>query len=106
MRNHSSKYLTRNSELNESLYGLFKEMTYHSKDNIKSVTAIPTDKYIGRVYCDGNSVYASHSFTPNDIIEICPCRVIDKSALYAKDIRDIVFETVPGEEYVIPMGYC
>ena len=67
MRNHSSRYLSKPGKVNESMYGLFSEMTYRKKDDIRSVTMIPTDKYIGRVYCDGNCVYASHSFTPNDI---------------------------------------
>lgn len=106
MRNHSSKYQSKPGKVNESMYGLFSEMTYRNRDDIRSVTMIPTDKYIGRVYCDGNCVYASHSFTPDDIIEVCPCRSIDKASLYSKDVRDIVFEVVPGEKYVIPMGYC
>ena len=107
MRNHSSKYLTNCAAVNESMYyGLFGEMTYRKKDDIKSFKMIPTDKYVGHIYCDGSSVYASHSFTPDDIVEICPCMVIDKTALYSKDVREMVFETKPGQEYVIPMGYC
>ena len=37
---------------------------------------------------------------PGDIIEICPTKQIDKSALYSKDMRDIVFEVERNENEI------
>jgi hypothetical protein len=59
-----------------------------------------------KVYTDGKSVYANANFYPNDIIEICPTKKINITSLYSRDMRDIILETIPGEEYVIPFGYC
>lgn len=106
MRNHSTKYSGQSKSVNESMYGLFSDITYHSRDDIREITMIPTDAYVCRVRCDGKSVYANHAFTPGDIIEICPTREIMKDALYSKDVREMVFEVKPNEQYVIPMGYC
>ena len=106
MRNHSTRYSGQSKSVNESMYGLFSDITYHSRDDIREITMIPTDAYVCRVRCDGKSVYANHSFTPGDIIEICPTREIMKDALYSKDVREMVFEVIPNEQYVIPMGYC
>ena len=67
---------------------------------------IPSDANICKVYSDGKSVYTQRKFYKGDIIEICPCREISKQSLYTSDIRKLVFEVVPNEQYVIPMGYC
>jgi hypothetical protein len=106
MRNHSSTYSRTRKHVNESLYGLFSDLTYHSRDDIREITMVPTDAHVCRVKCDGRSVYANYNFTTGDIIEICPTREVSKDALYSKDIREMVFEVKPNEEYVIPMGYC
>ena len=108
MRNHSVRYLTESRHVNEKicLYGMFSAAKYRTPDAICSIDMVPTDRYVCKVTCDGQNVFAAHKFNKFDIIELCPCRIIDKSALYSKDIRDIVFEVVPNEKYVIPMGYC
>ena len=67
---------------------------------------IPTNVNQCKIYTDGYSVYANSKFYANDIIEICPTKRIDKSSLYSRDVRDIIFEVIPNEYYVIPFGYC
>ena len=108
MRNHSVKYLSECCQLNEALntYGMFKDVKYHTPDSICAIDMVPADRYVCKVTCDGNNVYAAHKFNCGDIIEYCPCRNVDKSALYSKDVREMVFEVKPNERYVMPMGYC
>lgn len=76
------------------------------KSAIKRINMAATDMNKCKVICDGQNVYANAVFYPGDIIEVCPTRVIDNSALYSKDMRSIVFEVVPNTVYVIPFGYC
>lgn len=87
-------------------YGLFYDEQPRNKQNIKKIDMISTNVNQCKIYSDGYSVYANSKFYPNDIIEICPTKTIDKSSLYSRDMRDIVFETIPNEEFVIPFGYC
>ena len=87
-------------------YGLFYDQEQRDKKNIKKIDMIPTNKNICNIYSDGYSVYANINYYPNDIIEICPTREIDRSSLYSRDMRNIVFEVIPNEQYVIPFGYC
>ncbi len=99
MRNHSVKYLSECCQLNEALntYGMFKDVKYHTPDSICAIDMVPVDRYVCKVTCDGNNVYAAHKFNCGDIIEYCPCRNVDKSALYSKDVREMVFEVKPNE---------
>lgn len=78
----------------------------YNKSKINKINMVPTNANQCRVICDGKNVYANATFYPGDIIEICPTKKIDKSALYSKDMRDSVFEVVPNEEWVLPYGYC
>lgn len=78
----------------------------YTKDKIAKVSMVPTNANICRVICDGKNVYANANFYPGDIIEICPTKTIDKSALYSRDMRTSVFEVVPNEQWVLPFGYC
>lgn len=89
-----------------SWYGLFYGEEPRDKNNIKKINMIPTNVNQCNVCSDGKSVYTRSLFYPGDIIEICPTRAIDKNSLYSRDVRDIVFEVVPNEEFVIPFGYC
>ena len=59
-----------------------------------------------KVCCDGKFVYANATFYPGDIVEVCPTRRINNSALYSDDVQKIVFEVVPRSVYIIPFGYC
>lgn len=85
---------------------LFNHDYKRDKKSVKKIDMIPSDANICKVYSDGKSVYAQRKFYKGDIIEICPCREISKQSLYTSDIRKLVFEVVPNEQYVIPMGYC
>lgn len=76
------------------------------KSVIKGITGIPNDANICKVCSDGNSVYANKTFYTNDIIEICPVKVVSKSVLFDRDLRQIVFEVEKDTTYVIPFGYC
>jgi hypothetical protein len=67
---------------------------------------IPRNANQCKILSDGRSIYTGVAMFPGDIIEICPTKQIDKSALYSKDMRDIVFEVERNEKYVIPFGYC
>lgn len=78
----------------------------YNKSKINKINMVPTNANQCRVTCDGKNVYANATFYPGDIIEICPTKKIDKSALYSKDMRESVFEVVPNEEWVLPYGYC
>ena len=78
----------------------------YNKSKINKINMVPTNANQCRVICDGKNVYANATFYPGDIIEICPTKKIDKSALYSKDMRESVFEVVPNEEWVLPYGYC
>lgn len=91
---------------NTSWFGLFKDQKYGDKKHIKKIDMIPTDVNKCRISSDGMNVYANANFYPGDIIEICPTKAIDKAALYSKDMRDIVFEVIPNDYYVVPFGYC
>lgn len=77
-----------------------------NKSKINKISAVSTDANQCRVQCDGNYVYANATFYPGDIIEICPTKNIDKSSLYSRDIRDLVFEVIPNKQWVLPFGYC
>ena len=90
----------------KSWYGLFYGQEPRDKTNIKKVTMIPTNLNQCKICSDGKSVYSNSQFYPGDIIEVCPTKSIDKLSLYTKDMRDIVFEVIPNEKYVIPFGYC
>ena len=89
-----------------TLAALFPDMIVRDKNVVLGADAVPTNARQCRVRCDGKSVYSSSKFYPGDIIEICPCRKISKMSLYTNDVRDIVFEVVPNQVYVIPLGYC
>ena len=89
-----------------SWYNLFYDQEPKDKKNIKHIDMIGRNQNKCQIYSDGNSVYANAKFYPEDIIEICPTKQIDKSSLYSRDMRDIVFEVIPNTQYVIPFGYC
>lgn len=76
------------------------------KEDVKKINAIPTNANICKVVTDGKAVYSATTFYPNDIVEICPTKNIDKSSLYSNDMRELVFEVVPNKEWVFPFGYC
>lgn len=90
----------------KSWYGLFYGQEPRNRENIKKVNMIPTNLNQCKICSDGKSVYSNSCFYTGDIIEICPTKTIDKLSLYTKDMRDIVFEVIPNEKYVIPFGYC
>jgi len=77
-----------------------------TKDKIVKINMIPTNANVCKIVSDGKSVYSAVKFYPGDIIEVCPARNINKDALYSKDMREIVFEVVPHEKWVLPFGYC
>lgn len=85
---------------------LFNHDYKRDKKNVKKIDMIPSDANICKIYSNGKSVFTQRKFYKGDIIEICPCREIAKQSLYTSDIRKLVFEVVPNEQYVIPMGYC
>ena len=89
-----------------SWYGLFYDQVMRDKSHIRKIEAVSTDVNQCQVFLHNNSVYANANFYPGDIIEVCPTKPIEKGLLFSRDIRDIVFEVVPNEEYVIPFGYC
>ena len=94
-------------KLNEtSWYGLFYDQELKDKNNIRHIDMISRDQNKCKIYSDGNSVYSNAVFYPGDIIEVCPTRDINKTSLFSRDVRDIVFEVIPNEHYVIPFGYC
>lgn len=84
----------------------YDEKHKRDKGSIKRINMAATDMNKCKVICDGHNVYANAVFYPGDIIEVCPTRVIDNSALYSRDMRSIVFEVEPKTLYVIPFGYC
>lgn len=97
----------RKQHINEkSWYGLFYGEEPRDKTNIKKINMIPTNVNQCNICSDGKSVYSRSQFYPGDIIEICPTRAIDKNSLYSRAVRDIVFEVIPNEEFVVPFGYC
>ncbi len=104
---HYSKHHRINEQLKGiSLYGLFRGDTKRDKKAIKKYDLVPTNARQCKVKFDGRSVYSNSRFFRGDIIEICPTRMVDKSALYSKDVRDMVFEVEPDTTFVIPFGYC
>ena len=64
------------------------------------------DANVCKVKTNGKGVFAAVTFYPGDIVEICPTRNIDKHSLYSKDMREMVFEVVANQEWVLPFGYC
>lgn len=89
-----------------SWYGLFYDQPKKDKTHIRKIDMIPTNANQCQVYMSGDSVYANTDFYPGDIIEVCPTKPIEKGLLFSRDIREIVFEVVQNEVYVIPFGYC
>ena len=89
-----------------SWYGLFYDQVKQDKRHIRRIDMVPMNVNQCQVYMYGDSVYASKDFYPGDIIEVCPTKPIEKELLFSRDIREIVFEVIPNEEYVIPFGYC
>lgn len=87
-------------------YGLFPDEEPRDKTVICKVDMIPSNANQCKILSDGRSIYTNVSMYPGDIIEICPTKSIDKTSLYTKDMRDIVFEVDRNEKYVIPFGYC
>lgn len=87
-------------------YGLFPTDIMHDKTAIKHIDMVPRNANQCMILSDGQSVYTANRIYTGDIIEICPTKMIDKTALYSKDMRDIVFEVERNEKYVIPFGYC
>ena len=77
-----------------------------SKKEIKSIKCDAHNSNICKVVTDGKYVYAGTTFYPEDIVEICPTKRIDKASLYSQDMRDVVLEVVPNTEWVLPFGYC
>lgn len=99
--------LCKKRDINErSWYGLFYGEDPRDKSKIKQISMIPTNVNKCKVSSDGKSVYSNSNFYVGDIIEVCPTKQIDKTSLYSKDMRDIVFEVIPNEMFVIPFGYC
>lgn len=94
------------SWFDESLEYYQSHKDRYNKAKIHKINMVPTNANQCRVTCDGINVYANATFYPGDIIEICPTKKIDKSALYSRDMRESVFEVVPNEEWVLPYGYC
>ena len=90
----------------DRFYGLFIKDEPKDKAKIKRINMIPRNVNQCKILSDGRSIYTGVAMFPGDIIEICPTKQIDKSALYSKDMRDIVFEVERNERYVIPFGYC
>lgn len=90
----------------DRFYGLFVGDELRDKTKIKQVNMVPRNANQCKILSDGRSIYTGVAMFPGDIIEICPTKQIDKSALYSKDMRDIVFEVERNEKYVIPFGYC
>lgn len=77
-----------------------------TKDHIKKIDMISPSTNACKVITDGKYVYSNVVFYPGDIVEICPTKPISKSALYSKDMRDVVFEVIPNKEWALPFGYC
>ena len=89
-----------------STYGIFKDEEYQNPNIIQKIEVLSDDVNQCKIYFKDGNVYSMEKFYPRDIIEICPVKYVDKSSLYSKDMRDIIFEVTPYEEYVIPFGYC
>lgn len=107
MRHHSRIYKKeREIRLNEGWHNIFREQPKRVKKSIKGIGMIPSNAHQCRVCYDGKSVYANSKFHAGDIIEVCPCRPIERNSLYTRDVRDMVFEVEPNEKFVIPLGYC
>lgn len=77
-----------------------------TKDHIKKIDMVSPNANVCKVITDGKYVYSNVVFYPGDIVEICPTKPISKSALYSKDMRDVVFEVIPNKEWALPFGYC
>lgn len=97
-----------NNFLDESWFSLFydEQPQPREKTNVKKIDMIPTNVNQCKICFDGSFVYSKTVFYPGDIIEVCPTKSIDRTSLYSKDMRDIVFEIIPNEYFVIPFGYC
>ena len=76
------------------------------KAAIRKINMIPKDANVCKIYTNGKDVFAGTKFYAGDIVEICPARPVTKSALYDRDVRQMVFEVDPNNTYVIPLGYC
>lgn len=89
-----------------AFYGLFPGQEPKDKSVIRNIRPMSPNTRQCDVLFDGVSVTARRAFHPGDVIEVCPTKPISKSSLYSKDMRDIAFEVVRNETFVIPFGYC
>lgn len=91
------------SHLNEFLNDPFsKKYKQYNKEDIK-VSVEDLYKNQSKIsYIDGE-VYAMYQFYPGDVIEICPCKMIDNEWV-ENEVKELAFETENGK-YAIPFGY-
>lgn len=104
MRNKKNPTIAVKFGINEGRQLLYGEV--RDKSELRHCDMIPTDHLQCNVRFAGKSIYSNCRFRPGCIIEVCPVRRVSPTALYSKEVRDMAFEVVPGEEYVIPLGYC
>lgn len=101
----SVSYPSYSSLSEDSLFKSFPFKELDPKDIVKVSPMTPKGNQCKVLY-DGDKVYSTCVFHPGEIVEICPCKVVDDSALYSRDMRDIVFEIVPKKKYACPFGYA
>lgn len=82
-----------------------RERNYNKQDICK-IDMKDANANICKIILSKGSVYAGANFYKGDIIEVCPTKSIDRTSLFTKDMRDIVFEVKPNEQWVLPFGYC
>lgn len=95
-----------NTWFDDTIEDYNKRFREKHKDDICKMECVGDDANICRVMLSNGKVYSQTKFYAGDIIEVCPCREIDKSSLYSKDMRDIVLEVEKNSTFVIPFGYC
>lgn len=94
------------NEARDPWFSMFYPTETSDRSVIKNINLAPTDANQCKICSNGHDVFATHSFRSGQIIEVCPCREIDKSSLYSHDVRKMAFEVVPNSVFVIPFGYC
>ena len=94
--------------LNEGYDILDPDFEPKDRSDVVGIKAVPTDFSNGQVRYDKklNGVFTNTDFWPGDIIEVCPCKMVNSLSLYSDEVRSLVFEVVPNEQYAIPFGYA
>jgi len=89
--------------LNEFNDPFTKKYKQYNRDQITDIS--PADLAANQCkvsFIDGD-VYATATFYPGDVVEMCPCKMIENDL--GDELKEVAFEVDEGK-YAVPFGYA